>query len=272
MNNIYSNKKTVIKSSVILISKNIPCLYTLKKIVEKKCNIKAVIICEKKGLSTRFKKEYKSIIRYGLYKRVSQILLFIYFVLFKSKSEKKYLNECYNNLSFDEILSILNKKKIEIFVTSDYATIETLKFLKLKNPDFLVSHTPYWIGKKVREISKEKKVIGSHPGFVPFYRGAHSAFWSKFNGEKHLNGYSIFLLDKGIDSGPIISQKKLPYNEEISYKCNDYLLMKSCSEEHANIVEKYSNGEEINSQQQQKLNSSQIYRSPGIIEYLKFIN
>ena len=29
--------------------------------------------------------------------------------------------------------------------------------------------------------------------------------------------------------------------------------MKSCSEEHANIVEKYSNGEEINSQQQQKL-------------------
>ena len=39
----------------------------IKKIVEKKCNIKAVIICEKRGYLQDLK-EYKSIMRYGLLK------------------------------------------------------------------------------------------------------------------------------------------------------------------------------------------------------------
>ena len=65
--------------------------------------------------------------------------------------------------------------------------------------------------KNVIEISKEKIVIGSHPGLVPFYRGAHSAFWCIYDEEpektagqveqysfqyhakaRNANGYDVF--------------------------------------------------------------------------------
>ena len=217
MNNLIYDEPIKKKSIVILISKNIPCLFTLKKIISKDCIIKGVVICEKKGFFYRIKKEINDIKKYGLFKRLSQILLSIYFILFKSKSEKIFLNNCFEHISLKNILAILSEKKIEVKFTKNYQSNNTLDFIKIKKPDFLVSHTPYWIGRKVREISKEKLVIGSHPGIVPYYRGAHSAFWSRLNGDKNKNGYSIFCLDKGVDSGPIIKQEVIPYDETISF-------------------------------------------------------
>ena len=270
MNNLPLDKPIKRKSIVILTSKNIPCLFTLKKIVEKDCIIKGVVICEKKGFFYRINKEILDIKKYGLFKRLSQIFLSIYFILFKSKSENIFLNNCFEHISLKNLLTILNEKKIEVNFTTDYNSNKTLEFIKFKNPDFLVSHTPYWIGRKVRELSKEKIVIGSHPGIVPYYRGAHSAFWSKLNGDKNRNGYSIFCLDKGIDSGPIIKQEIIPYNETCSYKCNDYLLMKKCSLAQADLVENYSKGNKLNFTEQLNLDDDQIKKAPGILDYLKF--
>ena len=270
MKNLPSDEPIKRKSIVILISKNIPCLFTLKKIIAKDCFIKGVVICEKKGFFYRIRKEINDIKKYGLFKRLSQILLSIYFILFKSKLENIFLNNCFEHINLENILSILSEKKIEVKFTKNYQSNNTLDFIKIKKPDFLVSHSPYWIGRKVREISKEKLVIGSHPGIVPYYRGAHSAFWSRLNGDKNKNGYSIFCLDKGVDSGPIIKQEVMPYDETISYKCNDYLLMKKCSLTHADLVEDYSNGIKLNLIEQSNLDDEQIKKAPSILDYLKF--
>tara|TARA_B100000315_G_scaffold242607_1_gene264984 strand:+ start:204 stop:1037 length:834 start_codon:yes stop_codon:yes gene_type:complete len=258
------------RSAIILVTKELPCLFTLKKILDSSCKVNGVIFCDRKKWIDRLKKEIRDIKNYGLIKRLSQIFLSIYFYLIHSKSDKDYLKNCYNNFDVDEVFSSLILRNIDFIFTSDYQSVESLRFIKKKSPDFLVSHTPYWIGKKVREISKEKIVIGSHPGLVPFYRGAHSAFWCIYDEEPEKNGYSIFCLNQGVDSGPLIKQEKICYIKEISYRSNDYLLMKHMSVAQAKIVESYSNGQLLTLTNQNNLNPSQIKKAPGIIDYFRF--
>ena len=258
------------KSTIILIANNLPCFFTLKKILETNCGVIGVVICEKKGIIYRLKKEFKEIFKYGILNRLSQILLSLYFIIFKSNSENNFVKKCFNNFDNNELFSLLRSRKIATLYISDYQSNKVINFIQNKNPDFIVSHTPYWISRKIRELSKEKIVIGSHPGIVPYYRGAHSSFWSKYDQENDKNGYSIFCLNSGVDAGPLIKQEKIPYNEDISYRCNDYYIMKQCSNEHAKIAENYSNGEQPKLIEQINLNNSQVKKAPGIFDYIRF--
>jgi hypothetical protein len=258
------------KSAIILTANNLPCLFTLKKILETDCNVGGIIVCEKKGFVYRLKKEFHDIKKYGLNNRISQLLLSFYIKIFHSKTDKDYLENCYKDFNKKDFFSNLSLGNIDFIFTSDYQSDEVITFIRNKSPDFLLSHTPYWIGKKIRELSKEKIIIGSHPGIIPFYRGAHSAFWCKYNNEPEKNGYSIFSLDSGVDSGPLIKQVRIPYDDRISFRSNDYLIMKHCSLAHANIAEDYSKGEKITLVSHSDLNSSQIKKAPGLVDYIRF--
>ena len=64
------------------------------------------------------------------------------------------------------------------------------------------------------EIFKEQLIklapygcINLHSSLLPKYRGLMPTFWVLKNKEKE-SGVSVFFMDKGIDSGPIIVQKK----------------------------------------------------------------
>ena len=197
-------------------------------------------------------------------------MLSIYHFVIHSRSERHFLKEYYAEFSIDEVFTIMQIRNIEYIVTLDYESDESLSFIRKKNPDFLVSHTPFWIGKKVRDMPNEKVTIGSHPGLVPFYRGAHSPFWCIYDEEPEKNGYSIFCLDEGVDSGPLIEQKRIGYRKEISYRLNDYVLMNLISIAQARIAESYSNGNSLMLLPQTDLDPSQIRRAPGIIDYCQF--
>jgi methionyl-tRNA formyltransferase len=52
-------------------------------------------------------------------------------------------------------------------------------------------------------------VINLHSALLPKYRGLMPSFWvMRYNEEK--TGVSVFFVDEGIDSGPIIVQKEVP--------------------------------------------------------------
>ena len=51
-------------------------------------------------------------------------------------------------------------------------------------------------------------VINLHTSLLPKYRGLMPSFWVLKNNEKE-TGVSVFFVDEGIDSGPIIVQKKI---------------------------------------------------------------
>jgi len=52
-----------------------------------------------------------------------------------------------------------------------------------------------------------------HPSLLPKYRGASALNWALIRGES-VTGLSIFWVDKGIDTGPILLQKEVPVDPD----------------------------------------------------------
>lgn len=50
----------------------------------------------------------------------------------------------------------------------------------------------------------QSAVINAHPGLVPQYKGNYVVRWAIFNGDEV--GITVHLVDKGIDTGPVLSQ------------------------------------------------------------------
>ena len=62
----------------------------------------------------------------------------------------------------------------------------------------------------------KKGAINLHGSLLPQYRGAAPIQHALLNGDV-LTGISTFLIDKNLDTGPIILQKKIPIMEEDTY-------------------------------------------------------
>ena len=78
-------------------------------------------------------------------------------------------------------------------------------------------------------IKKVKNpIINLHISYLPYNRGAHPNYWSfKDNTPK---GITIHFIDTGIDTGPILIQKKIDFDKEDTLK-KTYLRLKTELEE-----------------------------------------
>ena len=90
--------------------------------------------------------------------------------------------------AFDaEISNILDKCGVELIVLAG--------FMKLFQPTFV---------RKYRN-----RIINIHPSLLPAFPGAHSVPDTLAYGAK-VSGITIFFIDEGIDTGPIIAQASVP--------------------------------------------------------------
>ncbi|MDC0631264.1 formyltransferase family protein [Flavobacteriaceae bacterium] len=116
------------------------------------------------------------------------------------------------------IISKLFKKSVQrvlrdfnIPLIKTQGSINSNKNLDLINsykPDLLVSILGNQIFKKPLIELANKGCINLHTALLPKYRGLMPSFWVLKNNEKY-TGVSVFYVDEGIDSGPIIVQKKV---------------------------------------------------------------
>lgn len=58
-------------------------------------------------------------------------------------------------------------------------------------------------------------IINLHISYLPYNRGAHPNFWSFY--DNTICGVTIHLLDEGIDTGPILFQKKVIFKNEVTF-------------------------------------------------------
>ena len=82
----------------------------------------------------------------------------------------------------------------------------TLELIKQANAGYIFVNGTRIISKRAIE-SIGLPLINIHTGITPAYRGVHGGYWALFNKEPHLFGTTLHLIDQGIDSGQIISQK-----------------------------------------------------------------
>lgn len=94
---------------------------------------------------------------------------------------------------------------------------KVIECIKKINPEviFCIGGTQL-IPKEVLQIPKHG-CLNIHPAYLPKYRGRFSTIHALFNGGEY-TGVSAHFMDEGIDSGPIIMQKKLKIEENDTAK------------------------------------------------------
>jgi len=86
-------------------------------------------------------------------------------------------------------------------------------FLQDTGVDFmLVAGWHHIIPEKIRRMAS-KGVAGLHASLLPRYRGGAPLVWAIINGETE-TGVSLFYLEKGIDTGDILAQARIPIDFE----------------------------------------------------------
>lgn len=111
---------------------------------------------------------------------------------------------------FDQPISNFLKKNniTNIRLNGSVNSKDSLNKLKSFNPDLLVSILGNQIFKRDLLNLAPKGCINLHTALLPKYRGLMPTFWVMKNNEKY-TGVSVFFVDEGIDSGPIIVQEKV---------------------------------------------------------------
>ena len=119
----------------------------------------------------------------------------------------KYLNSKIN--SSKKVDYVLNKNNIpKIVLSNNINHVESVAEINTYKPDLLVSILGNQIFKKQIIELAPKGCINLHTALLPKYRGLMPTFWVLKNNEKY-TGVSVFFVDEGIDSGPIIVQEKV---------------------------------------------------------------
>lgn len=108
------------------------------------------------------------------------------------------------------------EKLIVVSSVNDPATIEKLRAI---NPDVVVVNGTRIISQRVLD-AVAAPFINTHAGITPMYRGVHGGYWALASGDKENCGVTIHFVDKGIDTGGIISQHRIepePADNFITY-------------------------------------------------------
>lgn len=144
----------------------------------------------------------------------------------KRKSKLNQLIETYNifGLNFtihyvllyvkgmlsNDVKGVMEKNGIEsIKLAKGVNHPESIRIVKSFRPDLFVSLAGNEIFKQPLIESANYGIINLHSALLPKYRGLMPSFWvMRYN--EVITGVSVFFVDEGIDSGPIIVQKEVP--------------------------------------------------------------
>lgn len=90
------------------------------------------------------------------------------------------------------------------------------------SPELIVSYNYRHILKKEIISFPKFGTVNMHISYLPYNRGADPNIWSHIEGTPP--GVTIHLMDEGIDTGPIITQKLVPLDEELTLT-NSWMML-----------------------------------------------
>jgi methionyl-tRNA formyltransferase len=83
------------------------------------------------------------------------------------------------------------------------------KRLREVAPDVLISAGHQYLIAPAEIAVARLGTVGLHPALLPRYRGSHPLWWALHNHETEA-GITLYRLDAGIDTGPIVAQRVVP--------------------------------------------------------------
>lgn len=114
-----------------------------------------------------------------------------------------------NNSVSQPLLMYLQKIGERVTVSDKKLTSAVLPKI---HPDFIISYNYRYIISE--EIIKRypNKIINLHSSYLPWNRGSNPNFWSFVEGTP--KGVTIHFIDRGLDTGNILGQKEITFDEE----------------------------------------------------------
>jgi methionyl-tRNA formyltransferase len=94
---------------------------------------------------------------------------------------------------------------------------QSIGIIQAYHPDLIISILGNEIFKSEILSLPKYGCINLHSSLLPNYRGVMPSFWVLLNRERY-TGVSVFRMDEGIDSGPIIAQKKITISLKTTQK------------------------------------------------------
>ena len=118
-------------------------------------------------------------------------------------STKKY------NSDYCDLIPLALENNISSISVEDVNSDNSINWIKEKKPDIIFCFGWSRILKKGLLSIPKIGVIGYHPSLLPNNRGRHPIIWSLVLGLQE-TGSTFFIMDEGVDSGDIISQRVVP--------------------------------------------------------------
>lgn len=119
----------------------------------------------------------------------------------------------FTKVTNDGVANFLKKKKIKIVtLDSSINTSASINKISEYKPDLLISIQGNEIFKEPIIKLAPKGCLNLHTALLPNYRGLMPSFWVLKNREEK-TGVSVFFVDEGIDSGPILVQREVFIND-----------------------------------------------------------
>ena len=109
----------------------------------------------------------------------------------------------------------------EIILNKHINHEDSVSKIKEFQPDLLLSVLGNQIFKEPILNLAPKGCINLHTALLPKYRGLMPTFWVLKNNEEY-TGVSVFFVDEGIDSGPIIVQEKIEIGDRTQEELISY--------------------------------------------------
>ena len=107
------------------------------------------------------------------------------------------------------VTDVLRQHRVrEISIIGSINSATSLAGIEALSPDLLISIAGNEIFRKPLLDLAPLGCINLHTALLPKYRGLMPSFWVLKNGEKE-TGVSVFYVDAGIDSGPILVQERI---------------------------------------------------------------
>lgn len=172
-------------------------------------DIDTIILEERVNTKDFIKKRIKKL---GIWKVFGQILFQLFIVNLLNLIAAKRKKEIFDQYGLDQS-DLPPQKLIRVNSVNDNSCINILKEL---NPTIVIVNGTRIISTAVLECTSSL-FINLHAGITPKYRGVHGAYWALVNNDATNCGVTIHCVDKGIDTGAIISQKTIPFTRKDNF-------------------------------------------------------
>lgn len=140
-----------------------------------------------------------------------------------------------NEISYNLVYWLKNVKNEKVIMFQDNMSLKKLMEI---NPELVISYNYKYIIKEDIIDYMKNRIINLHISLLPWNRGASPNLWSFL--EDTPKGVTIHLIDKGLDTGKILLQKRVIFDE------NKETLKSSYNKLHEEIVKLFQeNWEDI---------------------------